>query len=131
MSVTDPIADMLVRMRNAMRAGLEVVEMPHSRMRAEIARVLKRESFVTDYVVEGGTRKTIRVYLRYDAGRRPCIRGLRRDSKPGLRRYVGADRIPRVLNGMGVAILSTPSGVLTDKEARGKHVGGELLCSVW
>jgi small subunit ribosomal protein S8 len=131
MSVCDPIADMLSRMQNAQGAGADVVEMPHSRMKGEIARVLKREGYVTDYAVEGGTKKRLRIYLKYTADRRPVIRGLRRMSKPGLRRYAGMDQLPRVLGGMGIAILTTPAGVMTDQEARKANTGGEILCSVW
>lgn len=132
MSVSDPIADMLTRIRNASRAGQDVVEMPHSVLKSEIARVLKKEGFVADFVTEGhGGKKNLRVFLRYDAQREPVIRGLRRISSGGLRRYVGVKAIPRVVGGMGVAILSTSRGILTDREARTAKVGGEVLCYVW
>jgi small subunit ribosomal protein S8 len=131
MSLSDPIADMLTRVRNALGAGLETVEMPHSRLKTEVARILKREGFVTDYVVEGDAKKTMRVYLKYTADQKPVMRGLRRESKPGLRRYVTAADIPRVLGGMGICVLSTSSGVMTGKDAYKQKIGGELLCSIW
>lgn len=131
MSLSDPIADMLTRIRNAHMAGLDVAEMPHTGLKGEIMRVLKREGFITDYAVEGGVKKVLRVYLKYTADHEPVIRGLKRESKPGLRTYVAAGKLPRVFGGMGVAILSTSCGVMTAKEARKRHVGGEFLCSVW
>ena len=131
MSWSDSIADMLTRIRNAQRTGSEITEAPHSKLKAEIARVLKREGFIADYVAEGGDRKVLRIYLKYTSEGEPVIRGLRRESKSGLRRYVTRDKIPNVLSGMGVAILSTSLGVMTGKEAKKRHVGGELLCSVW
>lgn len=131
MSVVDPIADMLTRIRNGARAGLSVVTMPHSRLKGEIARILKREGFIADFEVqEEGAKKTLALRLRY-RGDRPVIRGLRRVSKPGLRRYVGADEVPRVVGGTGIAVLSTSQGILSDREARRAHVGGEVLCYVW
>lgn len=132
MSLSDPISDMLNRIRNASEAGLKTTDISHSRMKAEIAVILKREGYVRDVSVEGqGREKVVRVVLKYDASRKPTIRGLRRISKPGLRRYVGFDQIPQVLGGMGMSILSTPAGIMSDNEARGKRVGGELLCQVW
>ncbi len=131
MSWSDSIADMLTRIRNAQRAGAEIAEVPHSKLKAEIARVLKREGFVADYVAEGGGRKILRVYLKYSEDGEPVIRSLRRESKPGLRRYVTRDKIPSVLSGMGVSILSTSLGVMTGKEAKKRRVGGELICTVW
>ena len=132
MSVSDPIADMLTRLRNAARAGLPAVQMPHSKLRGEIARILKREGFINDFSVEqDGSHKDLRLVLKYARGEKPMIRGLRRVSKSGLRRYVGADAIPRVVGGMGVAILSTSRGILTDREARQVGVGGEVMCYVW
>ncbi|MBN1676481.1 MAG: 30S ribosomal protein S8 [Kiritimatiellae bacterium] len=131
MSLSDPIADMLTRIRNAHMAGHEVVEMPHSKVKNEIARILKREGYIADYTAEGGAKKRLRLYLRYLAPEEPIIRGLRRVSKPGLRRYVQADSIPRVLRGIGVVILSTSKGILTGGEARKMRVGGEVLCEVW
>jgi small subunit ribosomal protein S8 len=132
MSVCDPIADMLTRIRNASRAGLETTEMPHSMMKAEIARIMKKEGFIKDYVTEGhGGKKNIRVYLKYGAGRTAIVRGLRRISKPGLRRYATAPKVPRVVGGMGVAILSTSRGIMTDRDARAARIGGEVLCYMW
>ena len=132
MSVCDPVADMLTRIRNANRAGLEMVQMDHSNLKSEIARILKKEGYISDYVTEGhGGKKTFRVYLRYGYDHKPVIQGLRRVSKSGLRRYVVSTKVPRVLGGMGVAVLSTSAGVMTDKEARKAGVGGEVLCFVW
>lgn len=131
MSVSDPISDMLVRVMNAHRAEHEVVEIPHSRMKGEIARILKGEGYITDYVVEGDGKKILRVYLKYDADRRPAITGLQRISRPSRRQYVGADELPRILDGLGIAVLSTSSGVMTDAEAKQKRLGGEVLCSIW
>lgn len=131
MSLSDPIADMLGRMRNAHRAGLDLVEMPHSKMKGEVLRILKREGFISDYVVEGGVGKTLRIYLRYGQGREPAIRGMRRVSSPGWRRYVAARKLPKIQGGMGVAIVSTSSGMMTDKDARKRKIGGEVVCTVW
>lgn len=132
MSLNDPIADMLTRIRNAVRAGQDVTQVPHSKLKCEIARVLKKEGFLADFVTEGhGGKKDLRLYLKYGAGRQPVIRGLRRISKPGLRRYSPAAKMPRVVGGMGVAIVSTSRGVVTDREARSSKVGGEILCYVW
>ncbi|MCE9614118.1 MAG: 30S ribosomal protein S8 [Lentisphaerae bacterium] len=132
MSQTDPIADMLVRMRNAQMSQKDVVDIPHSRIKGDIAVILRREGFIRDFVVEGGgAHRTLRLFLKYAAGHVPVITGMRRASKPGRRLYVGADDIPRVLGGMGVSILSTSSGLLSDKDARKRRVGGELLCSIW
>jgi len=113
-------------------AGHEVVEVPHSKLKGEITRVLKREGYINDYVVEGSAKKTLRLYLKYTGDEsEPAIRGLKRESKLGLRSYVGADDVPKVLGGLGIAVLSTSSGIMTDREAREKHVGGEVLCSIW
>lgn len=131
MSWSDPIADMLTRIRNAQRAGHETVSMPFSRLKGELAQVLKREGFISDYAVESGNPKILNLNLKYTEEREPVIRGLKRESRPGLRQYVVADKVPRVLGGQGIAVLSTSSGILTDREARGKKVGGELLCSIW
>lgn len=132
MSLSDPISDMLNRIRNASDAGLKTTDISHSKMKGEIAVILKKEGYVRDVTVEGqGREKVLRVVLKYDASRHPTIKGLRRVSKPGLRRYVGFDEIPLVLGGMGVSILSTPSGIVSDSDARRKRVGGELLCQVW
>jgi small subunit ribosomal protein S8 len=131
-NVVDPIADTLTRIRNAGQAGLETIVMPHSRMREEIAGILKREGFIADCAPDkAGTNRKLTLRLKYGQDRKPLIRGLRRISKSGLRRYVAAQDIPRVLDGMGIAILSTSRGLLTDREARQNKVGGEVLCYVW
>ena len=128
---SDPIADMLTRIRNANQALLPDVAMPHSNMRESIAKILKREGYVQEFAVEGKPgAKTIKVKLKYQ-GRKGVIEGLRRVSTPGLRRYVGATEIPRVLGGMGISILSTPRGVLSGTEARKQNVGGEVLAYIW
>lgn len=132
MIVTDPIADMLNRVRNAGTAAQASTVMGHSVIKGEIAAILKREGFIRGFSVEEADgRKSLRIELKYGADRKPSIRGLRRVSKPGLRQYVSVAKIPRVLGGLGVAILSTPSGLMTDREAREKKVGGEVLCKVW
>lgn len=131
MSLSDPISDMLTRIRNASRAGAVDVAMPHSRLKGEIARILKSEGYIADFDAEKeGVRKQLRLRLRY-RGDEPVIRGLRRVSKPGLRRYVPVEKVPRVVGGTGIAILSTSRGVLTDHEARKSGVGGEVLCYIW
>lgn len=132
MVMTDPIADMLTRIRNATRQRHEKVYIPLSKMKLEIARILKERGFIVDYRVVGeGIRKSICVYLRYTKEEEPAIVGIQRVSKPGRRIYVGKDSIPRVMGGIGVAILSTSSGIMSDREARRKGVGGEILCYVW
>ncbi len=132
MSCSDPIADMLTRIRNACKAGLPAVEMGHSRLKAEIARLLKKEGYVADVAeaTEDG-KKILRVVLKYDYNEKPIIQQLQRVSKPGLRRYVAATAIPRVRGGLGTAVLSTSRGLMTDREARAARVGGEVLCQVW
>jgi small subunit ribosomal protein S8 len=125
--MTDPISDMLTRIRNAGRALLPTVEMPHSRIKEDLANILKREGYVAEVAVEGKLPKKIRIRLKYQ-GKKNVIEGLRRISKPGLRHYVGAAKIPRVLGGLGVAVISTPEGVMTGNDARKKNLGGELLC---
>src|SRR5690242_12491512 len=132
MSFTDPIGDMLTRIRNASRARHEKVLIPASRLKMRIAEVLKDEGFIKDYVLhEDATQGAITVVLKYTSDREPAISDIKRVSKPGLRRYVPTESIPRVLNGMGIAILSTSKGVLVDREARKQKVGGELICTVW
>ena len=128
--MSDPISDMLTRIRNASRAMLPYANVPHSRLKENVARVLQREGYVADIVVEGKPFKTIKIKLKY-TGRKCVIEGLKRVSSPGLRRYLGADEIPRVLGGLGVSILSTSQGIMTGGQARQKKVGGELLCEVW
>lgn len=130
-TVTDPIADFLTRIRNACRAGQAEVRIPYSRLKADIARVLKQEGYIANYEVEtGGIRPALRITNKI-VDRRAAITGLRRVSRPGLRRYVGAGEIPRVLGGMGVAIISTSGGVVTGREAKQRNVGGEVLAVVW
>jgi len=128
--MTDPISDMLTRIRNGARALRPVVQIPHSKMKESIAHILKKEGYVADVTVEGKTIKTINVRLKYE-GKKAVIEGLRRISKPGLRNYVGATEIPRVLGGMGVAVISTPEGVMTGVQARKKNIGGEVVCHIW
>ena len=128
--MTDPISDMLTRIRNAGLALQPVVELPHSRLKESIAHLLKKEGYLTDVAVEGSAAKKIKLKLKFQ-GKKSVIEGIRRISKPGLRRYVGADEIPRVLSGMGVAVISTPEGVMTGVQARRKNLGGEVLCYVW
>lgn len=127
----DPIADMLTRIRNASRALLPTVAIPHSKMKESIAKILKAEGYVAEVVVEGATtKKAIKLRLKYE-GKKGVIEGLKRISSPGLRNYVGADEIPRVRGGLGVAVVSTSEGLMTGQEARKKNIGGELLCYVW
>jgi small subunit ribosomal protein S8 len=130
---SDPIADMLTRVRNSSRARLEKVDMPSSQLKERIAQVLKDEGYIKSYrtISEGSNKSTLRIFLKYTPGNEAVISGLRRVSRPGLRVYVGTDEIPRVMRGLGVSILSTPKGVLTDRAARHANVGGELLCTVW
>ncbi len=132
MSLSDPLADMLTRVRNALAAGHKTVDMPHSKLKAEVARVLKQEGYIADVVTEGGgVKKTLKVYLKYSDRLEPAIRGLVRESRSGLRKYCGAGDVPRVLGGMGIAILSTSAGIMTGLQARRRNIGGEILCSVW
>jgi small subunit ribosomal protein S8 len=129
--VTDPIADMLTRIRNAVMAHHDSVQMPASRIKLSIAKILKDEGFITDYtVLKGKPQRIIKISLKYINGR-PAISGLERASKPGLRLYVGGNEIPRVYGGLGITILSTSKGVITGQEAWGKNIGGELLCYIW
>jgi small subunit ribosomal protein S8 len=133
MSMTDPIGDLLARVRNGAHARKEYIDCPWSTIKERIARVLVAEGFLRDCsVVElGKGKKDLRVWLSYDAAQRPVINGLRRVSKPSARIYVGADSMPKIRGGMGVSIVSTPLGVLVDREAVRRKVGGEVLCSVW
>ena len=128
--MNDPISDLLTRIRNANRALLPTVELPHSRIKESIVGILKREGYIADFAVEGKLPRTIKVKLKYQ-GKKSIIEGLRRVSTPGLRRYVGATEIPRVRGGLGVAVVSTSEGLLTDVQARRKNIGGELICYVW
>ena len=132
MHITDPVADMLTRIRNANNAKHETVDVPASNLKKAIAKILLDEGYIKSYeVVEDGTQGVIRIQLKYLAGKEKVISGLRRVSKPGLRVYAGADELPRVLKGLGIAIISTSKGVMTDKAARANHVGGEVLAFVW
>lgn len=128
--MSDPIADMLTRLRNANNALLTDVEVYHSKLKESIAGILKKEGYLADFSVEGTGIKKIKMKLKYN-GRKGVIAGLKKVSKPGLRRYVGATEIPRVLNGMGISIVSTPKGVMTGNQARKENVGGELVAFVW
>lgn len=129
--MTDPIADMLSRVRNAMRAGHKRVDMPVSKLKAEIARILTENHYVHDYkVLDDGRHGVLRLYLKYHEDQ-PVIRDLQRVSKPGRREYVGAAELPRVRNGLGMAIISTSHGIMSDTEAREQNVGGEVLAAVW
>jgi small subunit ribosomal protein S8 len=132
MSLNDPIADMLTQIRNAHGAGLPLAEVRFSRIKHEIARVLLQEGFVSAFEVrDEADRKSIRLRLKYFGDHQPAIRGVRRVSRSGLRQYVTARDVPRVLGGMGAAILSTSAGILSDREARKAKIGGEVLCVVW
>jgi small subunit ribosomal protein S8 len=132
MSMTDPIADMLTRIRNAAQAGHKDVAIPASKVKEQVARVLKEEGYIRDYSTQKDTKQGIlKVVLKYAEDEQSVITKISRMSKPGLRRYVGKDDIPKTLNGLGISILSTSSGVMTDKTAREKGVGGELLCFVY
>ena len=132
MQITDPVADMLTRIRNANTAKHEKVDVPASNLKKAIAQILLDEGYIKAYeIVDDGTQGIIRITLNYLAGKEKVISGLRRVSKPGLRVYAGADELPKVLKGLGVAIISTSKGVMTDKAARANHVGGEVLAFVW
>jgi small subunit ribosomal protein S8 len=132
MVTSDPIADMLTRIRNANQVGHEKLEIPGSNIKRQIAEILKREGFVRDaeYIADE-KQGVIRLFLKYGKGQERVITGLKRISKPGLRVYVNHDSIPRVLGGLGVAVLSTSKGIMTDREARKDRIGGEVLCYVW
>lgn len=132
MHITDPIADMLTRIRNAGSARHATVEVPASGMKKAIAQILLDEGYIKAFeVVEEGVQGTIKITLKYNANKEKAISGLRRVSKPGLRVYAGAEELPRVLKGLGIAIVSTSQGVMTDKKAREKHIGGEVLAFIW
>lgn len=132
MAVTDPIADMLTRIRNAHLARHEHVLIPASKLKLEIAKVLKGQGYIQKYdLVDDKRHGQIRVHLRYDQDGKPIITGLRRVSRPGMRVYVDAKRVPRVMGGLGISVLSTSRGVLTDRDARRQRVGGEVICQVW
>ncbi len=132
MGQTDSLADLLTCVRNASRARLEKTDVPDSRMGRAVIEILKREGFIQNYrVIDGRPRATLRIYLRYTKDRRPIVTQLQRVSTPGLRRYIGKADIKPVVGGLGLSILSTPRGILTDAEAKAQGVGGELLCQVW
>ena len=133
MNVTDPIADMLTRIRNGLSAEHETVEVPASKMKVEIARILKQEGFIDNFTVTGETAKdkAITIELKYGPEKQKVITGLKRISKPGLRVYARKDAVPRVLNGLGIAIISTSQGLMTDRDARKKNLGGEVVAYVW
>jgi small subunit ribosomal protein S8 len=128
--MSDPISDMLTRIRNAGAAHLPTVELPHSRIKESVAKILQSQGYIADVAVEGATKKKIKIRLKFN-GKKSVIEGLKRVSTPGLRRYVGATEIPRVRGGLGVAIVSTSEGLMTDQQARKKNLGGELLCYIW
>jgi small subunit ribosomal protein S8 len=131
MTVSDPIADLLTRLRNASRVGKAQFDVPYSKLKGELVRILKREGYIADYELDTtGAHPVLRVQNKF-VNKASAVAGLKRVSKPGLRKYVGATEIPRVLGGMGIAILSTSSGVMTGQEAKRKNVGGELLAYVW
>lgn len=132
MTMTDPIADMLTRIRNASRQRHPTVSIPSSNMKVDMAKILKENGFIKGYKVEGeGINKNICVYLKYTRDDVPIIKGIKRASKPGRRFYVGKEEIPKVMGGIGVVILTTPKGLMTNREARREGVGGEVLCYVW
>src|SRR6185436_14387609 len=125
--MTDPISDMLTRIRNGGRVQIPIVEMPHSKLKENVAKILKSEGYIAEVAVEGSPQKKMKVKMKYQ-GKKCVIEGLKRMSTPGLRRYVGAKEIPRVRGGLGVAIISTSEGIMTDSQARRKNLGGELIC---
>jgi small subunit ribosomal protein S8 len=130
--MTDPLADMLARIRNAGRAGHDKVDIPASRMKIALARIFKEEGFIKNYkVIKDNRQGILRVYLRYDDEQKPLIQRIERVSRPGLRVYVGHEDLPKVQGGLGVAVISTSKGVITDRQARKLKVGGEVLCQIW
>ena len=132
MSMSDPLADMLTRIRNAVMVKFESVEMPTSKVKVSVAKVLKDEGFINDYaVVKGDVQGTLKINLKYGPSNESVITGIKRVSKPGLRKYTNANSIPKVLNGLGIAIVSTSKGVVTDSTARSLNAGGEIICEVW
>ncbi|MCB9477354.1 MAG: 30S ribosomal protein S8 [Deltaproteobacteria bacterium] len=132
MVMTDPLADMLTRIRNAYKAGHETVTLPSSKLKEKVAKILRDEGYVDAYKSEqDGKQGVLSIHLRYDADHRPMVKGIQRVSKPGLRQYAKSNEIPAVLDGLGIMIVSTSHGVMTDRQAREQNVGGELLCRVW
>lgn len=128
---SDPISDMLTRVRNALKAGLPAVELPGSRIKGEILRVMKEEGYITNFTMTSGVPRVLSIELKYNDDAEPAIRGLKRESKPGLRKFCGVQEIPVVLGGLGISILSTSGGILSGKEARKRKLGGELICTIW
>ena len=128
---SDPISDMLLRIRNAIKAGLPSLELPGSRIKGEIANVMKAEGYITDFTMTNTVPRVLSIELKYNDDADSAIRGIRRESKPGLRKFCGVQDIPNVLGGMGTAILSTSGGVISGKEAKKRKLGGELLCTIW
>jgi small subunit ribosomal protein S8 len=131
--MTDPIADLLTRIRNAIMAGHKVVEAPASNLKKEMARILYEKGYILSYkVIDDGVQGTLKIALKYNPkSKKPAIKAIQRISRPGLRKYIGVDEMPKVLNGLGIAILSTSKGLMTDKEARKENIGGEVLCYVY
>ena len=132
MSMSDPLVDMLTRIRNATKSHFNSIEMPLSKLKVSVAKVLKSEGYIAEYsILEGGVQGTLKIELKYGANNERVVTGIKRVSKPGHRQYKPSDKIPKVMSGLGVAILTTSQGIVTDKEARQKNIGGELLCEVW
>ena len=132
MTMSDPIADFLTRIRNALMAKHETTDIPASTLKWRLAEILKEEGYITDaQAMDNGHHKAIRIHLKYDTGDASILQSLKRISKPGRRVYVTADKLPRVLNGLGIAIISTSRGVMSDRECRRQNIGGEILCEVW
>ena len=133
MSQTDPIGDLLTRLRNGSRAGKAQVEVPASKMGSALAECLKQEGFILNWrkIGEGNPQGLLRVYLKYTNARKPILRQIKRVSRPGLRIYAGKDKLPKIYSGIGITILTTPKGILTDAQARAQGVGGEVICHVW
>jgi len=132
MAVTDPVADMLTRIRNGSKAEKKWVAVPSSKLKKELAQLLTEEHLIKKFdYIEDNKQGELRLFLKYDENEIPIIKGIKRISKPGLRKYAQADNLPRVLNGLGIAVISTSSGVMTDRDARKKGVGGEVICYVW
>lgn len=132
MSMSDPLADMLTRIRNATKSRFPSVEIPLSKLKVNVAKVLKEEGYITNYsIIQGSAQGILKIDLKYGSNNECVINGIRRMSKPGRRQYQHSDKIPKVMSGLGVAILTTSKGVITDKQARRENVGGELLCEIW
>ena len=132
MSMTDPIADYLTRIRNALHAGKPYVDIPSSNMKRKISRILVEQGFIKKYIlIDDGKQGIIRIWLKYDKDKNSIINKMIRVSKPGLRKYVGVEHLPRVMNNLGIAIMTTPKGIITAREAKRQNVGGEVLCYIW